>query len=181
MHNLNLFSADSQKAGFRLDYMEVYNWGTFHENIYSIHPEGNTSLLTGSNGSGKTTWIDALLTLLVPEKRYRFYNQSSGAEKKGDRDEESYVLGNYGNIKEEGTYSPTVQQLRPDKKGVSSIILAHFTNNAYDPITLFQARWFVGSELKRVYGIARIPLSIENDFRPFDSRGDWKRVLEKKC
>ena len=63
-----LFSTDSAQAGFRLDYMEVYNWGTFHNSIYRISPQGTTSLLTGANGSGKTTWIDALLTLLVPEK-----------------------------------------------------------------------------------------------------------------
>jgi len=43
-------------------------------------------LLTGANGSGKTTLIDALLTLLVPSNK-RFYNQSSGAEIKKERDE----------------------------------------------------------------------------------------------
>jgi hypothetical protein len=57
--------------------------------------------LTGANGSGKTTWIDALLTLMVPERKYRFYNQSSGTERKGDRSEETYVLGNYGDIQNE--------------------------------------------------------------------------------
>ncbi len=78
---LSVFSTDSQKSGFRLQYMEVLNWGTFDEKIYAIRPMGETSLLTGANGSGKTTFVDALLTLMVPEKRYRFYNQSSGSEK----------------------------------------------------------------------------------------------------
>src|ERR1043165_6190417 len=79
---LSVFSTDSQKSGFRLQYMEVLNWGTFDETIHTIKPLGETSLLTGANGSGKTTFVDALLTLIVPEKRYRFYNQSSGSEKK---------------------------------------------------------------------------------------------------
>ncbi len=86
---LNVFSTDNQKSGFRLQYLEVFNWGTFDEHIHSIKPNGETSLLTGANGSGKTTFIDALLTLMVPEKKYRFYNQSSGSEKKGDRTEDS--------------------------------------------------------------------------------------------
>ena len=78
-----LFSTDSSTSGFRLQYMEVYNWGTFHDKVWRINPEGNTTLLTGANASGKTTFIDALLTLMVPYKKDRFYNQSSGEEKKG--------------------------------------------------------------------------------------------------
>ena len=31
---LNLFSTSSDTAGFRLQYMEIYNWGTFHERIF---------------------------------------------------------------------------------------------------------------------------------------------------
>jgi uncharacterized protein YPO0396 len=29
----NLFSADPGQEGYRLQYMEVYNWGTFHHKI----------------------------------------------------------------------------------------------------------------------------------------------------
>src|SRR3954463_11685262 len=95
---LDVFNTDSHKSGFRLQYLEIFNWGTFDKHIHSIKPGGETSLLTGANGSGKTTFIDALLTLIVPEKKYRFYNQSSGSEKKGDRTEDSYVMGGYGMI-----------------------------------------------------------------------------------
>ena len=81
----DLFTTDSDKAGYRLNYMEIFNWGTFNGRIFRIAPLGNNSLLTGANASGKSTLIDALLTLLVPAKKDRFYNQSSGVEKKGDR------------------------------------------------------------------------------------------------
>ena len=81
----DLFTTNAGTAGYRLNYMEVYNWGTFNKRIYRIAPEGNNSLLTGANASGKSTLIDALLTLLVPAKKDRFYNQSSGNERKGDR------------------------------------------------------------------------------------------------
>src|SRR5680860_1456610 len=95
---LSLFSTKSDTSGFRLQYMELLNWGTFDGKVFKIRPAGNNSLLTGANGSGKTTFVDALLTLLVPLKNDRFYNQSSGAEKKGDRNEKSYVLGHYGDL-----------------------------------------------------------------------------------
>ncbi|MES2733830.1 MAG: SbcC/MukB-like Walker B domain-containing protein [Bacteroidota bacterium] len=157
--------------------MEVYNWGTFHEKIFKINPQGNNSLLTGANASGKSTFIDALLTLLVSVKKDRFYNQSSGVDKKGDRTEETYVCGHYGNIQREGELSTTIQALR-DKK-TYSVILASFSNTDQKNITLFQVRWFLNGELKRVFGAAHVPLEIEKDFNQFDSKGNWKKRLDK--
>lgn len=174
---LSLFSTSSDKAGFRLQYMEVYNWGTFNEKVFRINPKGNNSLLTGANASGKSTYIDALLTLIVPAKKDRFYNQSSGVEKKGDRTEETYVLGHYGNIQEEGKTSTSTQKLRD--ANTYSVILASFSNTDQKQITLFQVRWFSNNELRRQFGIAHVPLEIENDFSQFDSKGNWKKRLEK--
>ncbi|MEQ9167631.1 MAG: SbcC/MukB-like Walker B domain-containing protein [Fulvivirga sp.] len=174
----SLFSTSSDKAGFRLQYMEVFNWGTFYnDRVFRIQPQGNNSLLTGANASGKSTFIDALLTLMVPTKKDRFYNQSSGVEKKGDRTEETYVLGNYGSIQRECEYSTFTQSLRD--KGTYSVILANFSNTDQKTITLFQVRWFSNGELKRTFGIAHISLEIERDFSQFDSKGVWKKRLDK--
>lgn len=96
IYQTDLFNTNPQVAGFKLDYMEVWNWGTFNDKVFRLNPQGNNALLTGANASGKSTLIDALLTLLVPLKRQRFYNQSSGAEKKGNRTEETYFFGVYG-------------------------------------------------------------------------------------
>lgn len=174
---LSLFSTSSDKAGFRLQYMEVYNWGTFDKQIFKINPQGNNSLLTGANASGKSTFIDALLTLLVPVKKDRFYNQSSGVEKKGDRTEETYVCGHYGNIQKEGELSTTTQTLRD--KNTYSVILASFADTDQRIITVFQVRWFSNGELKRAFGVAHVALGIEKDFYPFDSKGNWKKKLDK--
>ena len=174
---LSLFSTSSDKAGFRLQYMEVYNWGTFDKKVFRINPQGNNSLLTGANASGKSTYIDALLTLIVPTKRNRFYNQSSGVDKKGDRTEETYVLGHYGNIQEEGKTSTSTQKLRDNN--TYSVILAHFENTDQKQITLFQVRWFSKNEMRRQFGIAHVPLEIEKDFYPFDGKGLWKKRLDK--
>lgn len=175
---LSLFSTSSDKAGFRLQYMEVYNWGTFNEKVFRINPKGNNSLLTGANASGKSTYIDALLTLIVPAKKDRFYNQSSGVEKKGDRTEETYALGHYGNIQEEGKTSTSTQKLRDTN--TYSVILASFSNADQKQITLFQVRWFSNNELRRQFGVAHVPLEVESDFGQFDSKGNWKKVLDKK-
>ncbi len=175
---LDVFNTDTHKNGFRLQYMEVYNWGTFDKEVYSIKPKGETSLLTGANGSGKTTFIDALLTLLVAEKRHRFYNQSSGSDKKNDRTEDSYVQGGYSFINSEATSSTVALYLRENKDEAYSILIANFSNEIEQHVTLFQARYYVNGELKKVYGIAHKPLHIMDDFKPFDLHLGWKKQLE---
>jgi uncharacterized protein YPO0396 len=165
----SLFSTKSDEAGYRLQYFQTYNWGTFDKEIFQISPHCNTTLITGTNGSGKTTYIQGLLTLIVPEKRYRFYEHQ--------RTEESYVLGEFGDIETESGKS--IQRLRDDKSTAFSLLLAVFKNEE-QYVTLAQARWFGGGEMKRKYIIAFKPLSIEEDFSPFDSKGEWLRRLNKK-
>lgn len=176
-HKYSIFSSQSSEAGFRLKRVEILNWGVFDKQIFSISPEGNTSLLTGANGAGKTTYLEAILTLLVPERRMRRYNQASGASTKDERTEESYVLGEIGEIENEQTRE--TQRLRPDKAKTYSIILAVFRNEERF-ITLAQTRWFVGSEMKRSFVIAHKDLSIENDFFPFDASSLWKKRLKQQ-
>ncbi|MEM1123273.1 MAG: ATP-binding protein, partial [Bacteroidota bacterium] len=173
----NQFNTRSEVAGFRLQYMELLNWGTFDKQIFRIAPTGNNSLLTGANGSGKTTFVDALVTLLVPLKKDRFYNQSSGVEKKGDRTEDSYVLGHYGNIQKDGELSARTQSLRKKEKA-HSVLLANFLNASDKTITLFQVRYFSNGQLKRVFGLAHQAMTIAVDFSNFDNRGNWRRRLD---
>lgn len=172
---LSLFSTKSSESGFRLHSYEVWNWGTFDHHFYKIEPLGETSLLTGANASGKTTLIDGLLTLLVPERRMRFYNQTAGL--KGERTEESYVLGEYGENEEAD--GKETKKLRPDKSKAHSVLLAVFQNESQF-VTLAQARWFSGTELKRSFILCHKQLTIANDFSQFDSSGDWKKRLKQK-
>lgn len=177
---LDVFSTDSEKNGFRLQYMEILNWGTFDGTIHTIRPLGETSLLTGANGSGKTTFVDALLTLIVPEKRYRFYNQSSGSEKKGDRTEDSYVMGGFGTINNESNGTSRTEYLREDKSSAYSILLVHFANETGQEVTLFQVRHYLNGDMKKYFGLAHKALLIENDFKPFDLSGNWKRNIDQR-
>ena len=81
-------------SGIRLHNLEIYNWGTFDKNIWKFNMDGKTSLLTGDSGSGKSTIVDALITLLVPPKKI-IYNRAADASAK-ERTDRSYVLGYYG-------------------------------------------------------------------------------------
>ena len=53
------FIADDRLAGFRLQRLEVLNWGTFDGRVWTLRLDGRNSLLTGDIGSGKSTLVDA--------------------------------------------------------------------------------------------------------------------------
>ncbi len=102
----------TSNAGFRLQYLEVLNWGTFNKTIWRIEPKGFNSLLTGDIGSGKSTLVDALTSLLVPHNKIVF-NKAAGAESK-ERNLLSYVRGEFKKEKEEITKTAKKIYIRPD-------------------------------------------------------------------
>ncbi len=73
------FVADDNRVGFRLDRLEVLNWGTFDKRVWRLTLAGRNGLLTGDIGSGKSTLVDAITTLLVPAHRVA-YNKAAGAD-----------------------------------------------------------------------------------------------------
>jgi uncharacterized protein YPO0396 len=168
-----LFNLDN--GGFKLKKMELYNWGTFSDRVWDIYPNGKTSLLTGANGSGKTTLVDAISTLLVPPE-VRHYNQSSGAEKKRERTEQSYVLGEYGNITDEESSRIKKQSLR-NTDSVSILTAIFYDEVSKRTKTLGQIRYFTPSSFNRIYFISDNELSITEDILPFDNRGEYKKRL----
>lgn len=178
MTSPDLFETYTGQPGYRLHYVEIFNWGVFDKQVFRISPEGNTTLLTGANGAGKTTYLEAILTLLVPERKMRHYNQASGlTNKKDERSEESYVLGEIGEVENEDAVKEIVR-LRPDKSSVYSVLLATFRSEERY-VTVAQVRWFIGSEMRRTYLVAREALTIEQHFYPFDAAGVWKKRLKK--
>src|SRR5437879_3875549 len=168
-------SGDSTSGGFRLERLEVYNWGTFDHRVWRIAPSGGTALLTGANGSGKSTLADALLTLLVPYTR-RTYNQASGTEKHRERNEGTYVRGAWSKQKDSESSSANVQYLRG--KDAYSVILAAFANtNMEQHVTLAQVFWWQQGDLRKFFVIAPALLNIEDHFAVRGDMADLRKQL----
>lgn len=178
----------SQQAGFRLNTLQLYNWGVLENNkLFTFNFENKSTLLTGRNGSGKTTIVDAIITLMVP-KRYRLYNQSSSDNSKDkDRNEESYVLGAYGTASDDSSLSGKTKFLRD--KNCISIINGLFCNEITgQEISLLQVRYFSSSELITYYGVTEQKLLVENiqdilrnEKTKLDREKKWRFVLKNKC
>ena len=160
------FLGDEQLAGFRLQRLEVFNWGTFDGRVWTLHADGRNALLTGDIGSGKSTLVDAVTTLLVPAHRVA-YNKAAGADAR-ERTLRSYVLGHYKSERSELGGSGRPVALRD--AGSYSVILAVFSNAGYDQrVTLAQVFWFKDAhgQPARLYALADRELSIAGDFAAF--------------
>ena len=164
---LELSFVDSDRlAGFRLQRLEVYNWGTFDRKVWTLHLDGRNALLTGDIGSGKSTLVDALTTLLVPQQRIT-YNKAAGAGAR-ERTLRSYVMGHYKSERNEVGGSAKPVALRDPNH--YAVVLGVFHNAGYlKTVTLAQVFWIkdLQGQPARFYTACERELSIADDFAQF--------------
>lgn len=168
----SLFSLDDTAAdggtppGFRLHRLELLNWGTFHQGVRTFRLDGANSLLTGDIGSGKSTVVDAITTLLLPAHKIE-YNKAAGAQKK-ERSLLSYVRGFHKSARSAGgEYSKPVP-LRAT--GQLTVVLGVFHNAVLGKwITLGITLWATqeAGQPNRFYSLAETDQSIAADFSNF--------------
>ncbi|MGP7999238.1 MAG: ATP-binding protein [Streptosporangiaceae bacterium] len=156
-------------TGFRLARLELYNWGTFGGRVWSLGLDGQNALLTGDIGSGKSTIVDAVTTLLLPAQRIS-YNKAAGADTR-ERSLRSYVLGYYKTERNEVTGATRPVALRDGS--AYSVLVGVFTNPGYDAtVSLAQVFWLRTGDAgqpDRFYVTADRPLSVTGDFADFGS------------
>ena len=168
-HVLHLdFLDDDTLAGYRLQRLEVLNWGTFDRRVWTLEPGGRNSLLTGDIGSGKSTLVDAITTLLVPPQRAA-YNKAAGAQSR-ERTLRSYVLGHYKSERSDVGGAARPVALRDQNS--YSVILGVFHNAGYQKtVALAQVFWIADSQGQpvRLYVASERTLSIAGEFARFGS------------
>lgn len=177
----DLFGEPARRAGFRLQRLEVYNWGTFDGRVWSLVPDGESSLLTGEYGSGKSTLVDAFTTLLTPPRRITF-NKAAGAES-GERSLYSYLRGEYKALRNEFGEGRKAEALRDEKS--LTVLLARWSDERLGlDVTLAQLLWLrEGSRTpERIYVVAELPLAIAEDFGNFGGDlGELRKHLRKRA
>ncbi len=171
---MTLFSATEiagpdELPGYRLLRLEMLNWGTFHGRPWVFELAGRNGLLTGEIGSGKSTIVDAVTTLLLPAHRIA-YNKAAGAVGR-ERDLRSYVRGHHKTATDEVTGA--VRSIGLREGDTYSVLVGVFGNEALGRrVTLaqvFSMRAGDTDQPKRVYCSAGRELSIAKDFTGFGS------------
>lgn len=171
--------ASAHLAGFRLHQLEVLNWGTFDKRVWALNLDGRNALLTGDIGSGKSTLVDAITTLMVPAQRIA-YNKAAGADAK-ERSLRSYVLGHYKSERNEASGNAKPVALRDASS--YSVILGVFHNAVLSQtVTLAQVFWLKDSVSTpdRFYIVADNRLSITADFSNFGTTPTALRTRLRK-
>ncbi len=161
-------TTNNKETGFRLERLEVYNWGTFNQHVWHIEPQRENALLTGDIGSGKSTLVDAITTLLVPHHRIT-YNKAAGAESK-ERNLYSYIRGEYKNEKDDFTQSAKAISLRGENS--YTVLLGYFYSAGFSQgVTLAQVFWLKDNKRnpEKLFIITQKPLTITKHFSGFGS------------
>lgn len=163
------FAGDDLQKGFRLHRLEVLNWGTFNEKVWKIEPTGFNSLITGDIGSGKSTLVDAILTLLVPNQKI-VYNKAAGAENR-ERTLNSYIRGEYKSLKSEFSSNSSPVYLREEDE--YTVLLARFYNKGFESgYTLAQVFWMRNGNAEKFFVISKKDLRIKDHFKLISNEKD---------
>lgn len=169
---------EEKKAGYRLHRFEIQNWGTFDKKIWKISPNGFNALITGDIGSGKSTLVDGLTTLLVSTQKIT-YNKAAGAETK-ERSLKSYVLGAYKGEKTEFSSKSKAVNLRKIEDGTYSVLLASFYNEHYETYCTIAQVFNLKNEnepVEKVFIVAESDLCILDNFQNFSQIKELKKRL----
>ncbi|GIJ30365.1 ATP-binding protein [Micromonospora qiuiae] len=175
-----LTSESATLAGFRLRRLELHNWGTFDGRVWTLRLDGANALLTGDIGSGKSTVVDAVTTLLLPANRIS-YNKAAGADTR-ERSLRSYVLGHYKSERNEKTGASEPVGLR--RGSCYSVLLGVFAEpTSGAAVSLAQVFWLHDGnpgQPERFYVTAGQDFTIAGDFADFGAEiGQLKRRLRQ--
>ena len=139
-------AARARRAGAPAAPARGVQLGHLRQRVWTLPPTARTALLTGDIGSGKSTLVDAVTTLLLPAHRIA-YNKAAGAETR-ERTLRSYVLGYYKSERNEITGSRQAGRRCATARYVR-VILGVFRNEGYDAtVTLAQVFWIATTDAR---------------------------------
>ena len=170
--------------GYRLHKVQIMNWGTFDSSkgqIHTIRPTGRTSLLIGQNGSGKSTMVDSVLTLLV-RPGVRNYNVAAGSSgKKRERDERSYLMGAYGHASSDSENKASTLYLRKEGRHLS-VLLGFFQNTATSKgFTIAQVLYSgADGKVEKLFCFAKEEKDIADDFADINAVDQISKKLDAR-
>ncbi|MDR0592934.1 MAG: AAA family ATPase, partial [Bifidobacteriaceae bacterium] len=128
-------SYDPARSQWRLERVEMVNWGTFHGGPHRIDLARQGYLLTGPSGSGKSSLVDAISAVLMPRKKVAFNAAATDAAGRSDRSLLSYVRGAWRHGEDAESGEVATDYLRPGATW-SGIALRYATADAAAPVTL---------------------------------------------
>lgn len=159
--------------GFRLDRLEIRNFGGYHiqTQIFDIGCEG--AVFAGENGHGKSTALDALLLLTRPRPSFN----AASTETAADRNIESYYLGQVAKVDgDDGKRKAKTLRTEGDPN-VFMGILAVYKDAAGNAFTIARMLYLNRARDKSWHNITGdVDLSLDRDFPTWLPPGQVSRA-----
>jgi len=170
---------------FRMRRLQVCNWGTFSGlHIVPISEKGH--LFIGRSGSGKSSLLDSISALLIPQ-RWREFNAAAKKGEKGrhDRSWVSYIRGAWSEQTMDDGQIAT-QFLRMGTTW--SALALEYGNQQGQIVSLIQLHWIKGNsnqegDVKHHFMIAKRSFDVKKELEGFqdtDIRKLKQRLVEVK-
>lgn len=132
---------------WRLARVELLNWGTF-DGLHRIDVARQGHLFTGASGSGKSSLLDAIASVITPDRWLRFNAAAQEtATRNDDRSLVSYIRGAWSKEADENLDRAVSTHLR--KGATWSGVLLRFDNEQDAPVTLARLFHLRGSSTDR--------------------------------
>ena len=155
----------------RLERLELNNWGAYDGPSYPVFaPNRWNCMIYGDSGSGKTTVLDAMITLMMGRKASK-YNKAAGADKERDRDFNSYILGKWHGEQENDSNF----QLR-DENTVCNL-LAVFSDSYNHVLSIAQVIYRSNNKWETMYITSDKRMSIEKDLTDYNGMSELRERL----
>jgi uncharacterized protein YPO0396 len=165
-------------SGFRLDELQIQNFGTY-DGVPSVIRFGRGgAIFTGRNGVGKTTAIDAFRMLIAQEPS--FNDATTPESRKRDRDIRTYYQGVLGKVQRDGQREYRVLRAYEERKFMVVLgIFADLHGRVISAARLVQYDAQGQGNTQR-YVIARERLDIARDFSRFETNRAIRSSLADK-
>lgn len=168
---------------WRLSQVQVHNWGTF-SGLHTVAVARQGHLLAGESGSGKSSLLDAIATVLTPQRwlSYNLAAQDGGTSAAGSKDRSllTYVRGAWRRERDDETGGTTATYLRPG--ATWSGIVLRYTDGEGHVVSLVRlvhakAGATSNAELRQLHLILRREVTVA-DFAPHVKHGLNVRAIK---
>ena len=174
MSNLPMLNQNEQIG---LSELSIYNWGVFNGLFTGYFDPVNGTFITGANGSGKTTFIDAYQLLFLPPAKTLF-NLAAAQGNKKDRDTISYIRGDFGSTEDNGESKVSSKRSKGTVSGIRGLFKS--TSGRYVTATVLLYITSTSrklSDVKRIYLLSEDNVKLEDIINNFS---DDVRELKRK-
>jgi uncharacterized protein YPO0396 len=153
------------KDWFILKKFEIYNWWTFNWEIETYYLDRDITVVSWDNWSGKSTVVDALISLLVPW-RIRNYNLSATEwSKKKSKNELSYIRWAYKNEETDDWIQTAYLRWNKTWESTFSVILGYFKDELSNKeVTLATFFRTTSNWIDKFYVVSESELYLKEDF-----------------